>query len=100
MLTDGTEGDLVSSILTSPSPGDHDGYWPTLYRLVLKGRLSEARDLLSHHPITHLEPQVHRGRSVPLILVNCFSMFPDGICVLVVDLQKEITVASAMLMNN
>ncbi len=81
LLTDGAENDLVSSILTSPSPGDHDGYWPTLYRLVLKGRLSEARDLLSHHPITHLVPQVHRGRSVPLIVSRVYNnyIYPGGI---------------------
>ena len=58
LLSGGTEDELMSSILTSPSPGDHDDYWHALYRLVLKGRLSEARDLLSHHPITHLMPQV------------------------------------------
>ncbi|XP_064393229.1 nuclear pore complex protein Nup85-like [Halichondria panicea] len=69
----GTEDELMSSILTSPSPGDHDDYWHALYRLVLKGRLSEARDLLSHHPITHLMPQVHASmdellRKAPMIL--------------------------------
>ena len=54
----GIEDKLISSILDTPSPGDHPDFWQCMYGLVLKGRLAEARDLLSHHSLVHSMPNV------------------------------------------
>lgn len=43
------EKERLRAILDHTPPDDHNDYWRMLYRLVLTGRLSEARDLLAHH---------------------------------------------------
>ena len=39
----------LKEILGHTHPDSHHGYWRVVYRLVLTGRLSEARNLLAHH---------------------------------------------------
>ncbi|CAI8026143.1 Nuclear pore complex protein Nup85 [Geodia barretti] len=39
----------LKEILGHTPPDSHHGYWRMVYRLVLTGRLSEARNLLAHH---------------------------------------------------
>lgn len=71
--SDGKRDKLLSTIVVSPSPEEHPQFWSCLYELILKGRLSEARDLLSHHSLSHTLPQVHSSmdellRKAPMIL--------------------------------
>lgn len=54
----GQEDELLSGLLTVPQPEDHREYWRAVYRLVLSGRMKEARDLLSHHSFSHTMPDV------------------------------------------
>ena len=43
------EGAWLQEVLSHPPPEEHRDYWRMLYRLVLTGRLSEARNLLTQH---------------------------------------------------
>ena len=47
----GQEGERehLRAILDHTPPERHGDFWRILYRLVLTGRLSEARNLLAHH---------------------------------------------------
>ena len=52
----------LREILGHAPPEGHKGYWRMVYRLVLTGRLSEARDILKHHSNYSLREEVGDGR--------------------------------------
>ena len=52
------EEEVLRSVLMEPQPEEHPEYWRVVYRLVLSGRIQEARDLLSHHSFSHTMPDV------------------------------------------
>ena len=54
----GMEEKLVQTLLATPRPEDHPDYWKTVTWLVLKGKLNEVRNLLSHHSLSHSMPHV------------------------------------------
>ncbi|XP_070580141.1 nuclear pore complex protein Nup85-like [Ptychodera flava] len=42
--------DLAQEVMSAPDPEHHESYWPAIYTFVLKGRIDEARQMLSLHP--------------------------------------------------
>ena len=46
------ERERLQDILDHTPPESHGDYWTMVYRLVLTGRLSEARNLLAQHSAT------------------------------------------------
>lgn len=56
------EKEQLREILGHTPPDSHHSYWRMLYRLVLTGRLAEARNLLAHHSAFTLREEVsHRN---------------------------------------
>ena len=54
------------------APEDAEDYWPAVYGLVLRGRLPDARNLLSHHSFSHTAPEAFASmdellRKAPMI---------------------------------
>ena len=66
----GQEKELLHSILLVAQPEEHPEYWRMVYRLVLSGRMQEARDLLSHHSFSHTMPDVSCHEHYPHIRVG------------------------------
>ena len=60
MYIGGSEEEAVQALLATPRPEDDPAYWRTLIWLLLKGKLSEVRDLLSHHSQSQSLPKVSR----------------------------------------
>ena len=58
LFVGGTEEEAVQALLATPRPEDDSAYWRTLTWLLLKGKLNEVRNLLSHHSKAHSLPHV------------------------------------------
>ncbi|CAI8026146.1 Nuclear pore complex protein Nup85 [Geodia barretti] len=69
----------LKEILGHTPPDSHHGYWRMVYRLVLTGRLSEARNLLAHHSAFSAREDVLSGEeevfSEPEIVGSCESWY-------------------------
>lgn len=66
----GQEKELLHSVLTVAQPEEHPEYWRMVYRLVLSGKMQEARDLLSHHSFSHTMPDVSCHERYPRVRVE------------------------------
>ena len=55
----GAEEEAVQALLVTPHPENDPAYWRTLTWLLLKGKLNEVRNLLSHHSKAHSLPHVN-----------------------------------------
>ena len=58
LFVGGTEEEAVHALLATPRREDDPAYWRTLTWLLLKGKLNEVRNLLSHHSKAHSLPHV------------------------------------------
>lgn len=43
-------------VMADDQPSDHPLYWKAVYGLACQGRLSDARQLLQQHPLSHTDP--------------------------------------------
>lgn len=66
----GQEKELLHSVLTVAQPEEHPEYWRMVYRLVLSGRMQEARDLLYRHSFSHTMPDVSCHERYPRVRVK------------------------------
>ena len=62
----GAEEECIRQLLATPHPEEDPAYWQTVTWLTLKGKLSEVRNLLSHHSAANSLPHVRNngGREI------------------------------------
>ncbi|ELR22811.1 Nup85 Nucleoporin, putative [Acanthamoeba castellanii str. Neff] len=51
---------LIREIVSSPAPDQHDSYWPVFYKLVLRGQILKALELLYAHSERRTQTQTKR----------------------------------------
>lgn len=54
----GSDREQLEEVQATPTPERHPEYWNLVYRLVMRGQLSEASSLLMHHSRAHANPTV------------------------------------------
>ncbi len=70
-----------NELLATPTPEHHRDYWQLLYRLVLRGQLPEARELLMHHSQAQTNSTVRRSCDAACMSCDTACMSCDTACI-------------------